>query len=83
MKISSDKVLGLAEQFLGKGYTEPIKGSGRFVSADGTRAFRMGTSDITGTHGGVPHANFESLSPNPAKPGKNESRPKRTYLFRR
>lgn len=47
-----------------------VSGSGRYVSADGTRAVRMGESDITGAHGGGPHMNFEELAPNPAKPGK-------------
>ena len=59
-----------AQKFLGKGYKEAVPGSGRFISADGKRVFRMGTSDITGAHGGGPHVNFETLEPNPAKPGK-------------
>jgi hypothetical protein len=70
MKVSSSRALELGEQFLGKGYKELVPGSGRYVSADGTRVFRMGTSDITGAHGGGPHVNFETLIPNPAKPGK-------------
>jgi hypothetical protein len=65
MKVSSNRVLDLAMQFLGKDYKELEPGSGRYVSADGTRVVKMGTSDITG-----PHVNFETLKPNPAKPGK-------------
>ncbi len=69
-KASSSEILELAQQFLGKGYKEPVAGSGRYVSADGSRVFRMGISDITGAHGGGPHVNFETLVPNPSKPGK-------------
>lgn len=50
MKVSD--VLDLACDFLGSGYTEPNHGSGRFVSADGRRVFRMGVNDILGKHGG-------------------------------
>lgn len=70
MKVSSSRALELGEQFLGKGYKELVRGSGRYVSADGTRIFRMGENDITGAHGGGPHVNFETLIPNPAKPLK-------------
>jgi RHS repeat-associated protein len=70
MKISSSRALELGEQFLGKGYKELVPGSGRFVSSDGTRVFRMGVTDITGAHGGGPHINFETLIPNPTRPGK-------------
>ncbi len=70
MKVSSSRALELGEQFLGKGYKELVPGSGRYVSADGTRVFRMGVSDITGAHGGGLHVNFETLIPNPAKAGK-------------
>jgi len=70
MTMSSGGMLDAAGEFLGKGYQEDVSGSGRFVSADGTRVVRVGESDITGKHGGGPHANFETLSPNPAKPGK-------------
>ena len=68
--MKTDDVLDLATDFLGEGYTEPVSGSGRFVSEDGTRVFRMGESDISGKHGGGPHVNFEILAPNPEKPGK-------------
>ncbi len=68
--MKTSDALDLASDFLGKGYTEPIHASGRFVSADGMRVFRMGASDILGRHGGGPHVNFELLAPNPAKPGK-------------
>jgi RHS repeat-associated protein len=71
MKVSSSRVLELGEEFLGKGYKELVPGSGRYVSADGTRVFRMGVNDITGAHSdGAAHVNFETLIPNPAKPGK-------------
>ena len=30
----------------------------------------MGDNDILGKHGGGPHMNFETMAPNPAKPGK-------------
>lgn len=62
--------LDLASEFLGEGYIEPRPSSGRFVSADGTRVFRMGENDILGRHGGGPHVNFEILEPNLAKPEK-------------
>jgi hypothetical protein len=42
---------------------------GRYVSADGTRQVRMGTTDITGAHGKGPHMNFEELQLN-ARTGK-------------
>lgn len=44
--------LEFGQQFLGKGYKELVPGSGRYISADGTRAFRMGENDILGIHGG-------------------------------
>ncbi len=68
--MTTNDALDLATEFLGKGYSEPVPGSGRFVSADGTRVFRMGDNDILGRHGGGPHVNFELLEPNPSKPGK-------------
>ncbi len=68
--MKTNDVLNLASDFLGEGYTEPKAGSGRFISADGTRAFRMGESDILGRHGGGPHVNFEMLELNPIKPNK-------------
>jgi len=45
---------------------------GRFVSADGLRQVRMTASDLTtiNNHAGAPHLNFETLIPNPLKPGK-------------
>ncbi len=67
---SSSQALELGQQFLGKGYREVISGSGRYVSADGKRAFRMGVNDILGKHGGGPHVNLETLIPNTTKPGK-------------
>ena len=68
MKMKTDNVLTAAEEFLEKGYKD--MGSGRYVSADGTRVVRMGDSDILGKHGGGSHMNFETLVPNPNKPGK-------------
>ena len=70
MKMNATQLLEAAEKFLGGGYKELVKGSGRFVSEDGTKAVRMGESDILGAHGGGPHMNFETLIPNPAKNGK-------------
>jgi RHS repeat-associated protein len=70
MKVTSSQALDYGEQFLGKGYQELVPGSGRYISADGKRVFRMGVNDITGAHGGGPHVNFETLVPNPAKPGR-------------
>jgi RHS repeat-associated protein len=68
--ISADDALAAAERWLGPGYREPIKGSGRYVSEDGQRVARLGDSDILGKHGGGPHINLERLAPNPQKPGK-------------
>jgi intein/homing endonuclease len=68
MKISSNSALDAASDFLGKGYRD--LGNGRFVSEDGLRQVRMGDSDILGAHGGGSHMNFETLIPNPSKPGK-------------
>ena len=70
MKCSSSQALELGEQFLGQGYREVVSGTGRYVSADGTRVFRMTSNDILGKHGGGPHVNFETLTPNPIKSGK-------------
>ncbi|MEV8588703.1 polymorphic toxin-type HINT domain-containing protein [Streptomyces sp. NPDC051180] len=69
-RISTDDALASAEAWVGRGYTEPVPGSGRYVSRDGTRVARMGDSDILGEHGDGPHMNFERLGPNPKKPGK-------------
>jgi len=68
MTTKVDDALDMAERFLGSGYKD--MGKGRFVSADGKRAVRLGDSDILGKHGGGPHMNFEILKPNSAKPGK-------------
>jgi hypothetical protein len=62
--LTEDEVLDAAEAFLGAGYTEPDPGSGRFVSADGTRVVRLGEGDITGQHPPGPHVNFEELEQN-------------------
>lgn len=69
MKLHVDDALDAAVDFLGKGYKEAS--NGRFLSADGLRQVRMGANDILGKHGGGPHMNFETLAPNPTKPGKN------------
>lgn len=69
-RMTVDEALTRGQQWLGEGYTEPVAGSGRYVSRDGSRVFRMGASDITGRHGGGPHVNFETLVPNPARPGR-------------
>jgi RHS repeat-associated protein len=58
---TANRGLAIAERFLGKGYTEIA--SGVYRSADGSRQFRMTTSDILGTHGKIgPHYNFEILN---------------------
>ena len=67
-RMKTNKALDAASDFLGPGYKD--MGNGRFVSADGIRQVRMGDSDILGQHGGGPHMNFETMVPNPAKPGK-------------
>jgi RHS repeat-associated protein len=64
-ELNVDDMLKAGEDWLGPGYTEPKAGSGRFVSSDGSRVFRMGDSDILGQHGGGPHCNFEYLEPDP------------------
>ena len=70
IKVNSSDALDLAEDFLGKGYSE--MSPGRFVSSDGLRQVRMTASDLTSVnnHAGAPHLNFEKLVPNPLKPGK-------------
>ncbi|MDE6505837.1 MAG: RHS repeat-associated core domain-containing protein, partial [Eubacterium sp.] len=67
-RLKTNDALDAAEDFLGKGYTDA--GNGRFISADGTKVVRMGDNDILGKHGGGPHMNFETMAPNPSKPGK-------------
>ena len=67
-KLKTNDALDATEDFLGKGYKDA--GNGRFISADGTKVVRMGDNDILGKHGGGPHMNFETMAPNPAKPGK-------------
>ena len=67
-KLKTNDALDAAEDFLGKGYKDA--GNGRFISTDGTKVVRMGDNDILGKHGGGPHMNFETMAPNPAKPGK-------------
>jgi RHS repeat-associated protein len=64
--VTVDEALDAGLKWLGDdGYTEPVPGSGRYVSRDGTRVFRMGDSDILGKHGGGPHTNFERLAVDP------------------
>lgn len=70
MRVSTSRALELGELFVGNGYKEIVPGSGRYVSGNGRRAFRMGTSDILGHHGGGPHVNFETLIPHPSNSGK-------------
>lgn len=67
-KLKTNDALDAAEDFLGKGYKDA--GNGRFILADGTKVVRMGGNDILGKHGDGPHMNFETMAPNPAKPGK-------------
>ena len=69
-RINSSDALDLADDFLGTGYSE--MSPGRFVSSDGLRQVRMTASDLAtiNNHAGAPHLNFETLAPNPLKPGK-------------
>ena len=66
--MSEDEILDTASDYLGAGYRD--MGNGRYLSADGTRQFRMGPGELNGTHAGGPHVNFETLIPNPARPGR-------------
>jgi RHS repeat-associated protein len=68
--LGSSEALDLANDFLGSRYTEVSPG--RFVSADGLRQVRMTASDLStiNNHAGAPHLNFETLAPNPYRPGK-------------
>lgn len=68
MTMSTDDALDAAVEFLGEGYK--YMGNDRYVSADGLRQVHMKDADILGRHGGGPHMNFETLAPNPDKPGK-------------
>ena len=70
IKVNSSDALDLADDFLGKGYSE--MSPGRFVSSDGLRQVRMTASDLStiNNHAGAPHLNFETLIPNPLKSGK-------------
>lgn len=63
--LTVNEVLDAGLKWLGEGYTEPVPGSGRYVSKVGTRVFRMGDSDIEGRHGGGPHTHFERLEVDP------------------
>ena len=69
-RMNSSDALDLADDFLGKGYSE--MSPGRFVSSDGLRQVRLTPSDLStvNNHAGAPHFNFETLAPNPLKPGK-------------
>ncbi len=68
-QLPSDEVLQAGRDFLGEGYREVGgPGSGVYVSADGTRMFRMTADDIAGAHMGGAHANFQYVTPAP-KPG--------------
>jgi hypothetical protein len=71
LSLKVDEALDAAIEFLGPGYKD--LGNGRFISADGTRQVRMSDRDILGLDNaaGVKHMNFETLVPNPQKPGKN------------
>ena len=70
-QMNSSDALQLAEDFLGRGYSE--LSPGRFVSGDSYRQVRLTDSDLSiiNNHAGAPHFNFELLVANPSKPGKN------------
>ncbi|MCL2049744.1 MAG: DUF6531 domain-containing protein [Defluviitaleaceae bacterium] len=68
-RMTTSNALDAASDYLGSGYSD--MGGGRFVSADRTRQVRFTNSDLTpiNNHAGAPHMNFETLVPNPRKPG--------------
>jgi len=70
MTCTTSQALEIGHQFLGKGYKEVVAGSGRYVSFNGKKVFRMGANDILGKHGGGPHVNLETLVPHPVKINK-------------
>ena len=57
-KMTTNKALDAADDFLGEGYKEVAPGV--FRSKDGLRQVRMTDADITGAHGGGAHMNFET-----------------------
>ena len=57
-KMTTNKALDAADDFLGAGYKEVAPGV--FRSKDGLRQVRMTDADITGAHGGGAHMNFET-----------------------
>ena len=59
-KMSTNRALDAASDFLGSGYSEVAPGV--FRSSDGLRQVRITTSDIVGAHGGGPHINFKTGS---------------------
>ena len=56
---SASTVFRAAEKWLGTGYREIVPGV--FRSSDGSRQFRMTTSDVVARSG--PHAHLESIAP--------------------
>ncbi len=58
-EVAENRVLDLAEQYLGKGYSEVGKNSGRYVSNDGLRQFRLGAHEVSSR---TFHAHFEALN---------------------
>ncbi len=69
-QLPTDQALKLAIDYLGPGYREVGRGTGRYVSADGLRQVRIGEGDITGAHGGGPHLNLEKYTLDPRRPGR-------------
>jgi RHS repeat-associated protein len=63
--LTADEALTAGERFLGPGYREIGKpGSGVFLSADGTRRFRMDPNSLRGSHApNVPHVHLERVDP--------------------
>jgi hypothetical protein len=59
MSMGAQEALSAAEEFLGPGAKQLDEGV--FVSADGTKMFRMTADDLAkvGNHAGTPHVNFE------------------------
>ncbi|WP_420207790.1 RHS repeat domain-containing protein [Candidatus Electronema sp. JC] len=71
--VTSDEALDAGEKFLGAGYKEIGKpGSGVFLSADGTRQFRIDENSLTGKHSpGAPHFHLELKKQGSNKPYAN------------
>jgi len=68
LRTTTNNALELADRFLGIEYR--MDSPGRYISEDNLRVVRIGDNDILGKHGDGRQMNFETLGPNPQKPGK-------------